>query len=81
MQKFSYALFLMDDAAMRKLQTSAGWELGTTPNIVVVDRGAAATLSTTTVNRGIYAIFFHQRGLMGGLALQGTKITRINPNG
>jgi hypothetical protein len=27
----------------------------------------------------IYAVFFDQRGLMAGLGLQGTKISRINP--
>ena len=37
------------------------------------------TLSTTTINSGTYAFFFDQRGLMAGLGLQGSKITRINP--
>jgi hypothetical protein len=31
------------------------------------------------MNKGTYAFFFNQRGLMGGLGLQGSKITRINP--
>ncbi len=29
--------------------------------------------------KGTYAFFFNQRGLMGGLGLQGSKITRIHP--
>jgi lipid-binding SYLF domain-containing protein len=78
-QKFSYALFLMDDAAVRNLNRAGGWELGGSPSLVVVDRGMAGNLSTTTANRGTYAFFFDQRGLMAGLGLQGTKITRINP--
>jgi len=78
-QRFGYALFLMDDAAVRDLNRSGGWDIGGSPSLVVVDRGMATQLSTTTINRGTYAFFFDQRGLMAGLGLQGTKITRINP--
>jgi lipid-binding SYLF domain-containing protein len=78
-QKFGYALFLMDDAAIRNLNRSGGWEIGGSPSLVIVDRGMAASLSTTTINSGTYAFFFDQRGLMAGLGLQGSKITRINP--
>jgi lipid-binding SYLF domain-containing protein len=80
-QRFGYALFLMDEAAVRNVNSAGGWELGGSPSIVVVDRGMAGNLSTTTTNSGTYAFFFDQRGLMAGLGLQGTKITRINPRG
>lgn len=78
-QRFGYALFLMDEAAVRNLNRAGGWELGGSPSLVVVDRGVAGNLSTTTTNSGTYAFFFDQRGLMAGLGLQGTKITRIHP--
>ncbi len=77
-QKFGYALFLMNDSALKWIDKSDGWELGTGPSIVVVDVGAAASLSTTTAQSNIYAFFFSQKGLMAGIGLQGTKITRIN---
>jgi len=76
-QKYGYALFLMSDSALRFLDRSGGWELGLTPNIVVVDVGAAGGISTTTAKSDIYAFFFDQKGLMAGIGLQGTKITRI----
>ena len=78
LQKFGYALFFMSDSAMNYLDKSDGWELGTGPNIVVVDVGAAGSLSTTTAKSDIYAFFFSQKGLMAGLGLQGSKITKIN---
>jgi lipid-binding SYLF domain-containing protein len=77
LQKHGYALFLMDDAAIRSLNASDGWELGSAPNLVVIDKGAAGSLSTTTLNKGTYAVFFNQKGLMAGLGLQGTKVTRL----
>jgi lipid-binding SYLF domain-containing protein len=78
-QQFGYALFLMDNSAFANINRSEGWEVGASPSIVVVDQGMAASLSTTTLNKSTYAFFFDQRGLMGGLGLQGSKITRIHP--
>lgn len=78
-QEFGYALFLMDDDAFRAINRSGGWEVGSSPSLVIVDGGRAASLSTATANKGTYAFFFNQRGLMGGLGLQGSKITRIDP--
>jgi lipid-binding SYLF domain-containing protein len=78
-QQYGYALFLMDNSAFANLNSSKGWEVGGSPSLVVVDKGMATSLSTTTANKGTYAFFFNQRGLMGGLGLQGSKITRIHP--
>jgi lipid-binding SYLF domain-containing protein len=76
-QKYGYAIFLMDDDAVRNLNRSAGWDIGSYPGLVIVDEGISTTVSTTSVNRGSYVFFFNQRGLMGGLGLQGSKITRL----
>jgi lipid-binding SYLF domain-containing protein len=70
----------MDDASVRYLDNTAGFELGTGPSLVVLDKGFGKSLSTTTLQRGIYAFIFDQKGLMGGVGIQGSKITRINPN-
>ncbi len=78
MQKFGYALFFMNDSAMSWLDKSDGWELGTGPTIVVVDAGFAKTFSTTTLQSQIYAFFFNQKGLMAGIGLQGTKVTKLD---
>jgi lipid-binding SYLF domain-containing protein len=76
-QKYGYALFLMTDSALKWIDKSDGWEIGTGPSIVVMDTGAAGAATTTTLQSEIYAFFFDQKGLMGGLGLQGTKITKI----
>ena len=79
-QSFSYALFFMDNASLNYLNSSAGWEIGVGPSIVVVDKGMARSLTSTTVQNGVYAFTFGQEGLMAGLGLQGSKITRIHPD-
>jgi lipid-binding SYLF domain-containing protein len=78
-QSFGYALFLMDNDAIRNVNRSGGWDIGASPSLVIVDRGAATALNTTNINTGTFAFFFDQRGLMAGIGLQGSKITRINP--
>jgi lipid-binding SYLF domain-containing protein len=80
-QSFGYALFLMDEDSIRNINRSGGWEVGLSPSQVVVDSGMATSLTTTSANRGTFAFFFDQRGVMGGLELQGSKITRIHPGG
>ncbi len=80
LQKFGYALFFMTPSALDYLQKTSGWEVGVGPSIVVVDEGMAKSLTTTTAQSDIYAFFFNQKGLMAGLGLQGTKITRIHPS-
>jgi lipid-binding SYLF domain-containing protein len=78
-QTFSYALFFMNDAALSYLSKSSGWSIGSGPSVVVVDKGAAASLTSTTLTQDVYAFPFGQRGLMAGLGLEGSKITRIHP--
>jgi lipid-binding SYLF domain-containing protein len=77
LQKHGYVMFFMTDSAMKWLDKSDGWEIGSGPSIVVLDAGAAKAMTTTTLQSEIYAFFFDQKGLMGGLGLQGTKITKI----
>ena len=79
-QKFGYVLFFMDEASVQYLDNSAGWELGSGPSLVVLDEGFGKVLSTTTLQKGVYAFIFNQKGLMGGIGLQGSKITKIHPN-
>jgi len=79
-QNYGYVLFFMDDASVKYLENSDGWELGTGPSLVVLDTGFGKNLSTTTLQKGVYAFIFDQKGLMGGFGIQGSKITKINPN-
>lgn len=78
-QKFGYALFFMTDAGLQYLDKSGGFEVGVGPSVVIVDEGVATSLSSTTLHDDIYAFFFDQKGLMAGLGLKGSKITKFTP--
>ena len=79
-QSFGYVLFFMDEDSLRYLDQSDGWELGTGPSLVMLDKGFGKALSTTTLQKGVFAYIFDQKGFMGGVGIQGSKITRINPD-
>jgi lipid-binding SYLF domain-containing protein len=68
----------MTDSALEYLNKSGGFELGTGPSIAVLDTGAATAFTSTTLQSDMYAIFFDQKGLMAGLGIQGSKISKIN---
>ena len=76
-QTFGYVLFLMTPSAVHYLNRSGGWEIGAGPSIVVADEGVARSLTSTTLKSDVYAFIFDQKGLMAGIGLQGSKITKI----
>lgn len=77
-QSFSLAMFFMKQSALTYLDQSAGWSVGVGPSVVVLDKGAAASMTSTTLTQDVYAVPFGQQGLMAGLGVEGTKITQIS---
>jgi len=79
-KQFSYALFLMNDQALKYLHQSGGWAIGGGGNIVVVNQGAAVGANSTTVSHDVYAFPFNAKGLMAGIDISGSKITQYHPS-
>ena len=69
-----------DPQALQFLDKSDGWAIGSDPSVVVIDKGAGASIDSTTLSHKVVGVPFGQNGLMAGLALQGSKITTYNPN-
>jgi len=76
-QVFGYALFLMNGKALDYMKKSDGWELGVGPSIVIVEAGKAKSYTTTTLKDDVYGFIFSQKGLMAGVGVQGSKISKI----
>jgi lipid-binding SYLF domain-containing protein len=74
---FGYALFLMNDSALQCLDKSDGWEIGTGPSTVVVNKDIAKSLTATTLKGDAYAFVFDRKGLREGFGIQGSKITKL----
>ena len=76
-QSYGYAVFLMNEEAENYVTTSDGWEIGVGPTVVVVDQGVAENISSSTLQDDAYAFIFDQKGLMAGVSIEGTKITKV----
>jgi lipid-binding SYLF domain-containing protein len=76
-QSYGYVVFLMTNKALESLHETHGWEIGVGPTVVMVDEGVAKNLSTSTLKDDAYAFIFGQQGLMAGISIEGTKITKI----
>ena len=76
-QSYGYVVFLMNEKALKYVHETKGWEIGVGPTVVVVDQGVARNLSTSTLKDDAYAFIFDQKGLMAGVSIEGTKISRV----
>jgi lipid-binding SYLF domain-containing protein len=76
-QSYGYVVFLMKQSAVDYIHKSAGFEVGVGPTVVVVNQGVAENLSTSTLKDDAYAFIFDQEGLMLGISIEGTKISKI----
>lgn len=77
-QSYGYVVFLMNNKAVEYIEKTAGFEIGVGPTVVIVDEGVAKNLSTSTLKDDAYAFIFNQQGLMAGITIEGTKISRID---
>ena len=79
-QSYSYAMFFMDDKSLEYLlNNNQGWEVGTGPSVVLVDKGMAKNSTNTSMTQPVYLFTFGQKGLMAGAGIQGSKISEIHP--
>ncbi len=67
----------MNAAALKYLDASQGFEIGVGPSVIVVDQGLAKKFSSSTLTQDVYAFIFGQKGLMAGIGIEGSKITKI----
>jgi lipid-binding SYLF domain-containing protein len=70
-------LFMTQDA-LDKFRNSEGWAVGADATVAVLKVGANGNLDTTTATAPVEAFVLTNAGLMAGVSLEGTKVTRLN---
>ncbi len=69
-------LFMTQDA-LDRFTKSAGWSAGGDSAIAVVSKGAGGQYDATIMGKPILGFVFGEKGLIGDLSLEGTKVTKI----
>ena len=72
-----FLLFMTDDALSR-FQNSSGWTVGADASVTLIAVGAGAQVTTATAQQPVIGYVLSNRGLMAGISLDGTRITRLD---
>jgi len=76
-QKRDIIMVFLDADALTQFRDSKGWKAGVDGNVTLIDTGASGTIDTATLKKPIVAFMVGQKGLMAGISLDGSKITRL----
>jgi lipid-binding SYLF domain-containing protein len=71
-------IMFMTDEALKKFTSADGWEAGVDADVTVVQTGATGSLDTTTAQSPVIAFNFGESGLMAGVSVEGTKVTKLD---
>jgi lipid-binding SYLF domain-containing protein len=70
-------LFMTPDSLAR-FQNANGWTAGVDATVAVADVGANGSIDTNTIQQPVVGFVLNNAGLMAGVSLQGSKITKIH---
>jgi lipid-binding SYLF domain-containing protein len=76
-QTASQIIMFMTPEALDKFRNSSGWEAGANAQVTMIDQGKAADIDSVLRSTPVVAFVFGQKGLMGDLSIQGSKITKL----
>jgi lipid-binding SYLF domain-containing protein len=72
-----YLLFMTKEA-LDSFNASRGWTAGANASVTMLSAGANAQATTNTVQQPVVGYVLSNGGLMAGLTLDGTRITRLD---
>jgi lipid-binding SYLF domain-containing protein len=73
----SEVILFMTQEALDKFTASSGWSIGGDASVAVVRSGAGGEYSTAVLAKPILGFIFGEKGLLGDLSLEGSKVTKI----
>lgn len=78
-QSKAMILLFMTDDALKKFRDSSGWTVGADATVALVNIGANGRIDTNTAKQPIVGFVMNNGGLMAGVSLEGTKISKYEP--
>ena len=76
-QQYSIVMAFLNDEALQKFRDSKGWEAGVDGSVAIAEWGAGEDINTKTFKDPIVGFVFGNKGLMAGISIEGSKITKI----
>lgn len=78
-QQHSMLIAFLSEASLNNFIASNGWEAGVDGTITISDWGRSKDISSISYEKPIIAYIYGEKGLMGGISLEGNKFQRIIP--
>ncbi|MEO8314253.1 MAG: lipid-binding SYLF domain-containing protein [Pseudomonadota bacterium] len=75
--RHSEIIMFMTKDSLDKFIQSKGWSIGADAGITVVKQGDSSEYGSMTQQKPILGFLFAEKGLLGDLSLEGSKITKI----
>lgn len=75
-QSKAMVLLFMTDDALNKFRNSSGWTVGADATVALVNIGANGRIDSNTAKQPIVGFVMNNGGLMAGVSLEGTKISK-----
>jgi lipid-binding SYLF domain-containing protein len=76
--KHREVILFMTQEVLDKFMNSHGWSIGADTGVAVLDKGAGGSYDTQTLQRPILAFVFGEKGLIGDISLEGSKVTKLD---
>jgi lipid-binding SYLF domain-containing protein len=76
-QSTAVFLLFMTDEALANFENSDGWSVGADANVTLISVGANAQVTTETAQQPVIGYVLSNSGLMAGLTLNGTRVSRL----
>jgi lipid-binding SYLF domain-containing protein len=75
--RHSEVILFMTQDALDKFTKSQDWSAGADTSFALVSKGSGGQYDTATLNKPILGFIFGEKGLIGDLSFEGSKITKI----
>ncbi len=76
-QSKAIVILFMTQDALNTFRQSNGWTVGADATVAVANVGANGTVDSSTFRKPVVAFVMTNAGLMAGVSLEGTKITKL----
>jgi lipid-binding SYLF domain-containing protein len=76
--KHKEVILFMTQETLDKFMNSHGWTIGADTNVAVLSKGAGGEYDSKTLQRPILGFVFGEKGLIGDISLEGSKVTKLD---
>ena len=78
-QQYAIVMVFLTDEALVKFRDSKGWEAGVDGSVAIAEWGVGTDINTQNFKDPLVGFVLDNKGLMAGVSLEGSKISKIDP--